>query len=102
MKAVVKKPERYYHNGSSHNRLRNPQHYSDSKKRSAARAVADSFRARNERRDRVVETENADLADDVRSGPCNGEYPECRRPEYPRNEKCEYPAEVRRQHRDRV
>jgi hypothetical protein len=102
VKSIVKKPERHYHDATSNNGLRNPEHYSESKKRPAPRAVADSFRARDERGDRIVEAKNTDLADDIRRRPGNGEYAERRRPEYPRDEKCEDTAEIRRQHRDRV
>jgi hypothetical protein len=65
VKTIVKKPERYYDNGSGHNRLRDPQYYSDSKKSLAARPVSYSFRARDKRGDRIVEAEHTDLADDV-------------------------------------
>src|SRR6266550_2184297 len=71
VKPVVKKPEREYYNASSVNRLRNPQDDSDSKKRPAPRAVANSFRSRDECGDRIVEAENADLADDVSGRPGN-------------------------------
>jgi hypothetical protein len=102
VKAVVKIPERYYHNGRSDNRLRNSEHYGDSKQRPASRPVADSFRARDECGDRIVEAKNTDLADYVSSRPGNREYAECRWPEHPSNEEREYASEVRRQHRYRV
>ena len=102
VKTVVKQPERYYDDESSDNGLRNPQHYSDLKQRPASRPVGDSFRACDECGDRIVEAKNPDLADDVSGRPGNGEYAECCRPEHPGNEKGEYPAEIRRQHRDRV
>jgi len=87
VKTVVKKPERYYDDGSGYNRLRNAQDDSDSKQRPAPRAIADSFRARNECSDRIVEPKNTDLADDVRRGPGNGEYAERRWTEQSRHEK---------------
>jgi hypothetical protein len=65
VKTIVKKPERYYDDGSGHNRLCDSQYYSDSKKRPAPHPVADGFRARNECGDRIVEPKNTDLADDV-------------------------------------
>jgi hypothetical protein len=102
VKTVVKKPERYYDDGSGHNGLRDAEYYSDSKKRPASCPVANRFRARDKRGDGIVEAEHADLADDVSGRPGNGEYAECCRPEHPRNEKGEYPAEIRRQHRNRV
>src|SRR5207249_6093980 len=102
VKAVVKKPEPYYHNRSSDNGLRNPQDYGDSKKRPTPRAVAHCLRARDECGDRIVAAKNPDLADDVSSRPRNREYAEGRRPEHPRDEKCEYAAEIRRHHGDRI
>jgi hypothetical protein len=102
MKTIAKKTERYYHKACSNNGLRESQDYSDSKKRPASRPVTDSFRARDECGDRIVETKHTDLADDVSGGPGNGEYAERRGSQQPRDEKCEYPAEVRRQHCDRV
>src|SRR5207249_2137276 len=102
VKAVVKKPEPYYHNRSSDNGLRNPQDYGDSKKRPIPRAVAHSFRARDECGDRIVEAKNPDLADDVSCRPGNREYAERRRPKHPGDEKREYSAKIRSQHRDRV
>src|SRR5207237_828259 len=95
VEAGAKQPERYYHNCSSDDGLRNPQNYSDSKERPASRTIAHSFRARDECGDRVVDAKNTDLADDVSRRPSNGEYAECRRSEQPRNEKREYPAEIR-------
>jgi hypothetical protein len=65
VKTIVKKPERYYDDGSGYNRLRNAQDDSDSKQRTAPRPIADSFRARDECGDRIVEPKNTDLADDV-------------------------------------
>ena len=102
MKTVAKKPEPHDHNASSDNRLRNAQDDSDSKQHSAPRAVAHSFRARDECGDRTVEAENSDLADDVSCRPGNRKYAECRWPEHPGHEKREYAAEIRRQHRDRI
>ena len=102
VKTVAKKPEPHDHNASSDNRLRNAQDDSDSKQHSAPRAVAHSFRARDECGDRTVEAENSDLADDVSCRPGNRKYAECRWPEHPGHEKREYAAEIRRQHRDRI
>jgi hypothetical protein len=102
MKTVVKKPEPDYHNASSDNGLHNPQDDSDSKKRPASRAVAYGLRAGDECGDRIVEAKNANLADDVSSRPSNRKYAECCWPKHPGDEKCEDPAEIRRQHRDGV
>ena len=98
----VKKPERHDHNERGDNGLRNTQHHGHSKKRPAPRVIAHCLRTRDECCDRIIETKHADLADDISSGPGNRKYAERCRPEQPRNEKREYAAEIRRQHRDRV
>src|SRR6266566_3491580 len=73
-----------------HNRgLHDPKNHSDAKEGTAAGVVPDSLRTRDECSDRIVETEDTDLADDVSSRPGNGEYAERRRPEHPCDKKCE-------------
>jgi len=59
------------------------------------------LRARDERGDRHVEAKNTDLADDV-VWTRRREYAEGTPAEHPRDKKCKYPPEMRRQHRDRV
>src|SRR6266480_3640700 len=102
MQTMVKQPN-CGDRKDSHNRgLRDPKNHGDSKEGTAARVVPDRLRARDKCDDRVVETENADLAENVSGRPGNGEYAERRWPEHPRDEKCEDAAEIRRQHRDGV
>ena len=102
VKTVVKKTEPHDHNDGGHNRLDDSKHHSDVKKRPASRLIANSFRASDECRDRIVEPKNADLADDVGRGPCNGKHAEYRRPEQTCDKKCEDAAEIRREHRNGV
>src|SRR5436190_14311331 len=102
MQAIAKQVNCGDREGSHNRGLRDPKNYRDSKEGTATSVVPDRLRTRDECSDRIVETENTDLADDVSGGPGNGEYAERRRPEHPRNEKCEDAAEIRRQHRDGV
>jgi len=98
VKTIVKKPEPYYHKTRSNDGLRDSHDYRDSKQRSASCPVANRFRARDKCGDRIVEAEHTDLADDVSGRPGNRVYAERHWSEQPRNEECEYPAEIRRQH----
>src|SRR5713101_7279891 len=99
---IVKQPNCGDDNDSRNRGLRDPKNYGDAKECPAACAVPDGLRSRDECDDRIIETKNTDLADDVGGRPGNGEYAERRRPEHPRDEKCEDAAEIRRQHRDGV
>ena len=67
----AKKSERSNDNDRGNNGLRDPKHDGKSKQHPAARAIAHGFRARDKCNDRVVETENADLAENVSSRPGN-------------------------------
>src|SRR5215471_8293063 len=102
MKPVIKKTKRYDHDNSGYHRLNNSKHHSDLKKRPTSRAISDGFRAGDERSDRVIETQDADLTDDIRGGPRDREDTERCRPQKAGNEEREDAAEVRREHRDRV
>src|SRR5690242_6446692 len=102
MKPVIKKTKCYNHDNSGYHGLNHSKHHSDLKKRPASRPISDSLRARDECSDRVVETKDTDLTDDIRRRPCDREYAEGCRSQQAGNEKCEDATEIRREHRHRV
>jgi hypothetical protein len=102
MKPVIKETKcQNYDNGGYH-RLNDSKHDRNVKERSTSGPISDGLGACDERRDRIVETENADLADDICRGPRNREYAERRRAQQPGDKKCKDAAKIRCQHRDRV
>src|SRR5205807_2818995 len=72
------------------------------KERSAPGAIVARFSPGDESGDRVVETEDADLAYEIGRGPRHGKNAERRRTEKPRHEKSEDAAKVRCEHRGEV
>ena len=93
-----------HNNGDDSDRggQRDRQRDGKTKQRPAARPIADSLRARDERGDGVVESEDPDLADEIRGRPGNRKRSQGRWPKHARDEKCKDATEVRRQHRDGV
>ena len=74
--------------------LRDPEHDGESKEHPAAPTIAHGFRARDKCDDRVIETENADLAENVSSRPGDREYAERGRSKQSSDKKGEDAAEV--------
>ena len=68
---VVKKPEPYYHKTRGNDGLRDSHDYSNSKQRPAPYPIANRFRARDKRGNRIIEAEHTNLADDVSGRPGN-------------------------------
>ncbi len=98
----MKQPNGDNDNDSRNGGLRGPQNYSHAKERATACAFPDGLRACDERDDRIVETENTYLAENVSRRPGHGEYSQSCRSEQPRHKKCEDAAKIRRQHCNRV
>ncbi len=86
------------HKNALPDRKQNP----EPKERAASRPFPGRFRARDEGKDGVVETEHPDFAQDIGRCPGDEEGAEGRGAEQARNEKSKDAAKIRGQERDRV
>src|SRR4029077_14296670 len=86
----------------NHRRLQDTDCNCQQEQMPAAAVLAFRLGSRDERGDRIIQTEHAKLADDISRRPGYRKSSERRRAEHSRDEKSENATKIRRDHRDRV
>ena len=101
-KSIAEKPNGDQRHDGDDDALQERQENRQAKQGVAASMVAHGFGARDKGDDRVIEAEQADLAQQLNRRPCHQISPERSRSEKPRDKKSKDAAKVRRQQSDGV
>ena len=92
--AIAEKANREDCRCGNNGRLQHGQHHRDSKQRARSDMIAGCIRTRDKCRDRIVQTQDANLANDVGDRPHNGKNTESDRAKQTRDEKSKNRPEI--------